>query len=166
MQCQIVDDFFSLMDSIKDEQRVPRDYGDGNLLYNSEAELVETIHNNDAMNVSELSAHCGVTKSAITQICNKLIEKGILEKYSVGKNKKERYLRLTEQGETVHEGFLRYHEQANMTMRSYLCALDDDKKAVIKEFIEKVQTNLPLCVFNCSCGGGCSATEEASADGA
>ncbi len=154
MHCQIVDEFFMLVNSIKEEQRVSRDYG-GNVLYHSEAELLDTIERNPEMNVSELSAYCGVTKSAITQISGKLCEKGILEKYTVGKNKKEKFLRLTENGKKTHAEFVKFHDEANANMRDYLCSLNEEDKTVILSFMEKMRANLPLCVFSCSCSEGC-----------
>lgn len=152
MQCKIVDDFFGLMTSLREEQRVPRDYGDGNQFYHSEVELLDTIKRNPQMNVSDLSVHCGVTKSAITQMCNKLIDKAVLEKYSVGKNKKEKFFRLTEQGELVYDGFVKYHAEANRNIQEYLCALNAQDKSVLVGFFSKVRENMPMCAFSCACG--------------
>ncbi len=155
MQCQIVDEFFTLVNSIKEEQRVARDYG-GCVLYHSEAELLDTIERNPNMNVSDLAEHSGVTKSAITQVAGKLCEKGILEKHTVGKNKKEKFLRLTDEGRKIHREFVEYHDKAGINMRDYLCSLKEEDKVVIRAFMDKMRENMPLCVFSCSCAEGCN----------
>lgn len=45
-----------------------------------------------------LSAKLGVTKSAVTQMNAKLLDKGLIERFQDYKNKKEKYFRLTNEG--------------------------------------------------------------------
>ena len=90
-------------------------------------------------------------KSAITQICNKLSEKGLIEKYQRGQNRKERYFSLTPQGEAVRLSHQEVHREAEETMRRYLCGLDAESKRIIMDFMEKMRQTMPIGVFTCPC---------------
>lgn len=87
-QCEIARQFFEMMQAIAADKKTPRDYGTGELLFHSELDLLEKIFENPQQNVSDLAALCDVSKSAITQLCNKLLEKGLIEKYSLEKKQK------------------------------------------------------------------------------
>ena len=159
MQCRIVENFFDMLQCILDEQKTPKDYGAGIILYHSEVDLLEKIGRFQECNVSRLSKICGVTKSAITQMTGKLGEKGLIEKYSPPKNKKEKYFRLTEKGLEIRKGHEDYHRQSNAEIQGYLCALGPEQKKVVGEFMEKVKKCTPFCVFNCNCESGCAGKE-------
>lgn len=138
-QCEIARQFFEMMQAIAAEQKTPRDYGTGELLFHSELDLLEKIFENPQQNVSDLAALCDVSKSAITQLCNKLLEKGLIEKYSLEKNKKEKYFALTQQGETVRALHAQYRQKAAQEMRAYLCALDGQAKKTILSFLPEYE---------------------------
>lgn len=158
MQCEIVRRFFLLTDSLQREQKTPRDYGTGHLLYHSEVALLQAIDTHPGRNVSDLSDLLDVTKSAVTQLSAKLHEKGLIEKYTIGNNKKEKFFRLTDIGQTVRKGHETYHLEANNKMRQYLCSLDSQKKSTIIAFFEKMEECSSLCVF--PCGNHCAVTND------
>lgn len=159
MQCSIVKNFFNMVDNIICGQKLPRDYGTGDLLYHAEADLLEVISENPDYNVSKLSEKCSVTKSAITQMTSKMIDKGLLQKYNLDTNKKEKMFLITEKGELVQEGNRKYHEESNAVMHDYLCGLNPEEKKIVNEFIEKVNECVPFSVFNCHCNCGCESEE-------
>lgn len=148
-QCEIAKQFFDLMQAIVNQQKAPCQYGNGPALFHAELTLLETIHQNPHANVSMLSTLCGVTNSAITQIGNKLAEKGLIEKGQRGQNKKERYFSLTAQGEAVRLAHREYHRDTDDAMRRYLCSLDKTAKHTIMEFMEKMLQYMPISVFPC-----------------
>ena len=150
-QCEIARQFFDLMQAIANEQKSPCQYGDGPALFHAELVLLEKIHQYPHANASTLSHLCGVTNSATTQICNKLLDKGLIEKYQRGKNKKERYFSLTTEGESVRLAHRAYHREAEESMRCYLCSLDRDAKSILIEFMEKMRQTMPIGVFACPC---------------
>lgn len=155
MQCEIVRRFFELIDALTKEQKTPRDYGTGHLLYHSEVALLETIENHPERNVSDLAAMMNVTKSAVTQLTSKLFEKGLIEKYTIGNNKKEKFFRLSEAGLSARKGHDAYHTEANEKMKQYLCSLDSHEKSVLMSFFNQMEECSSLCVFPCRCGTGC-----------
>ena len=155
MKCEIVRRFFGMMEKLGQEQKLPHDYGTGHMLYHSELAFLTSISEMPEMNVSDLSAKLNITKSAVTQTCNKLFEKGLIEKYTKGKNKKEKFFRLTETGKSVKEKHDEYHMDSNEKIKNYLCSLDADSKEVLLGFFDKVEECTSLCVFACSCDKDC-----------
>ena len=58
--------------------------------------VAEAQENNYDIKLSEISEKLNVTRSAITQVTNKLVEKKYIEKYTLETNKKEIYLKIGE----------------------------------------------------------------------
>ena len=98
MQCEMARQFFDMLTVITAKQKIPKEYADGQVLYNAEIELLEKIYQYPQANISILSVKLGVTKSAVTQMSIKLLDKELIEKFQDSKNKKEKYFRLTNKG--------------------------------------------------------------------
>ena len=152
MQCEIVKNFFELLSSITAQQKLPVEYVEGQPLYHAEMELLQQIYENPDANVSDLSRLSAVTKSAVTQTSAKLLSKGLIEKYSAEGNKKEKYFRLTDEGENMRLARIRYYSEAADEMKSYLCSLQGNDKLTIMNFMNKMKKCLPVCAFPCQCG--------------
>ena len=58
--------------------------------------VAEAQENNYDLKLSEISEKLNVTRSAITQVTNKLVEKKYIEKYTLETNRKEIYLKIGE----------------------------------------------------------------------
>ena len=56
--------------------------------------VAEAQDNNYNIKLTEISEKLNVTRSAITQVTNKLVEKQYIEKYTLPTNKKEVYLKI------------------------------------------------------------------------
>ena len=56
--------------------------------------VTEKMEENENINLSSLSNMLNITRSAVTQIVNKLEKKGYIEKYTLSTNKKEIYLKI------------------------------------------------------------------------
>lgn len=152
MQCEIARMLFETLTAITAEQKVPRTYLDGLVLYHAELDLLEKIDENPGTNVSMLSEKSGVTKSAITQMSAKLLEKGLIERYQDPKNKKEKFFRLTAEGQAVRQDHAELHKATADELRDYLCSLQVSEKKIILEFLEKIKKCMPVCAFSCQCG--------------
>lgn len=149
MQCEIARRFFELLNAITMEQKIPRTYYGGHVLYRSEMELLEKIDAYPSSNLSDLSEKSGVTKSAVTQMSAKLLSKGLIEKYQSPQNKKEKYFRLTPAGQQVRHKYLEANQLAAQELQDYLCALSAKDKKTIIGFMEMLQHTLPICAFPC-----------------
>lgn len=151
MQCEFARQFFEMLSAITAEQKTPKEYYGDKLLYRAEVELLEKIELYPNLNVSKLSNLLNVTKSAVTQICGKLIDKGLIEMYKDPKNKKEKYFRLTQQGKDI---WLKHQKQNSMAAKmlcEYLRGLNEHEKKSILEFMQIMKKYLPLYSFNCDC---------------
>ncbi len=56
------------------------DIGNGEKLYPSELHVLDAVGNNYANTVTDLSKKFGITKGAVSQVVNKLFDKGFLNK--------------------------------------------------------------------------------------
>ena len=150
MQCKLVGKLFEVVNAIISSEKVPRDYGTGHLLYHSELHFIEIVSRNPETNAIALSEIMNVTRGAVTQTSNKLEKKGVIERYSKPDNKKEKYYRLTELGNTLRKAHLKHHADANGQMCEYLRSLNDAEKEVIVQFLDRVSDAMPICVFDCT----------------
>jgi DNA-binding MarR family transcriptional regulator len=92
----------------------------------SEIHCIEYIGENEDSNVTKLAESFYMTRSAISKITKKLIEKGLIHSYQKPDNKKEIYFRLTEQGEAIYK----IHEELHREFK-------DRDKAVFEQVTEK-----------------------------
>jgi len=79
----------------------------------SEVHCMEYIGKNVDSNVTKLAESFYMTRSAISKLTKKLIEKGYIESYQKPENKKEIYFRLTEQGKAIDK----IHEELHQEFR-------------------------------------------------
>lgn len=152
MQCEMARQFFDMLTVITAKQKIPKEYADGQVLYNAEIELLEKIYQYPQANISILSVKLGVTKSAVTQMSIKLLDKGLIEKFQDSKNKKEKYFRLTNEGKKARETYMAHHDQALNEMKPYLCSLNENDKNTILTFMKMMKQYMPVYTFPCQCG--------------
>ncbi|HCD44849.1 MAG TPA: MarR family transcriptional regulator [Lachnoclostridium sp.] len=155
MECKLVGNLFDVIAMITDEQRSPQKYSESHLLYHAEMSLIDAIYEHPDANARMLSEIMGVTQGAITQMTAKLSEKKLIERYKMPGNKKEKYYRLTSEGEQARLGHQEYHSEANQKLCQYFCSLSDANARVILDFFEKVKECMPISEFACQSGFGC-----------
>ncbi|WP_198018263.1 MarR family transcriptional regulator [Lacrimispora indolis] len=155
MECKLIGNLFDVIAMITDEQRCPQKYNESHLLYHAEMNLIDTIYEHPNANARMLSEIMGVTQGAITQMTAKLTEKNLIEQYKLSGNKKEKYYRLTQEGDKARLGHQEYHSEANQKLCQYFCSLSDANARVILDFFEKVKECMPISEFACQSGGSC-----------
>lgn len=149
MQCEIIQKLFRAIDSCVENEKIPRDYGTGELLSQGEIQFINVVFRHPGYNTKALAKHLRLTLGAITQWGNKLEEKGLVERFRKDGNKKEIYYRLTAKGEVARKGHLAYHEDANQKMCAYLSSHTSEEQKIIISFIEKVE-ELPISDYHCT----------------
>lgn len=77
----------------------------------SEVHCIEYIGRHADSNVTKLAESFYMTRSAISKMTRKLIEKGAIESYQKADNKKEIYFRLTEQGKAIDKVHEELHKE-------------------------------------------------------
>ncbi|RTE09139.1 MarR family transcriptional regulator [Paenibacillus whitsoniae] len=92
----------------------------------SEVHCMEYIQKHEDSNVTKLAEAFYMTRSAISKITKKLIDKGLIENYQKPDNLKEIYYRLTEQGKIIFN----IHEDLHREFR-------ERDKAVFEQITEE-----------------------------
>jgi DNA-binding MarR family transcriptional regulator len=100
-----------IMTRIESVHMVPRDFGTGVALHRAEIHTIQTIGMNPQITVTELARRMGVTKGAISQTLNKLVDKRLLHKKHVGLDGRTTALELTETGWRGFRSHERFHEE-------------------------------------------------------
>jgi DNA-binding MarR family transcriptional regulator len=116
---------------------MPTKYVPEIILYPSETHTIEAIGKNPELNVTELAVKLGVTKGTISKALRKLQDKKMVEKYKSADNKKEIFLKLTENGKKVFDAHEKYHQNFYCEINQYLERLNAEEKTVVKGFLEK-----------------------------
>jgi DNA-binding MarR family transcriptional regulator len=136
---ELIEKLYKMLNVVNDEMKMERDYVAGFKIHHSEVHLLETIHNHEGANASELSKILGFTNGAISQAAKKLIDKALIENYRIPKNKKEVYFRLTDLGLTVHKGHKEHHEKINAVFFDFMNNQAHEKDVqVIMVFMDMV----------------------------
>ncbi len=139
------EDFFELMDvvyaAIEKAQAYdakPRTYGTDDLLYMTEAHLIDKIGRQPHCTITEIAKSTRKTKGAISQTVEKLVSKKLLQKMTDPKDNRRNILELTETGRIV---FKTHREKDEIAFKRFLSRLDDHSVEEIisaKEIIGKI----------------------------
>jgi Transcriptional regulators len=108
----------------------------------SQIQVVEYLLENEEYNqkMSEVAKRLGITASSFTKLANKLVGKGVLQKYHIKGNKKDVIIQVTELGRKVYQ---EYSEQVAAELFKEMFEIG---KEVSKENLE-VFTRM-LCSLN------------------
>ncbi|MGD9581249.1 MAG: MarR family winged helix-turn-helix transcriptional regulator [Vampirovibrionia bacterium] len=128
--------FREIMHSVKlfirkyrDIDNVMIDFGSGDLLSHCEVHLLEIVGKNSSINITEIAQKRYVTKGAVSQIANKLMNKGLVSKRKLEGNDKEIILELTEKGWIAFAGHEQFHHQMNEDFKEIIGDVSPEKLA-------------------------------------
>lgn len=108
----------------------------------SEVHCIEYIGRNVDSNVTKLAESFYMTRSAISKITKKLIEKGFIESYQKPDNKKEIYFKLTEQGKVIHKTHEKLHKEFQERDKVVFDQVTEEQFDNMLSFIEKYNKHL------------------------
>jgi DNA-binding MarR family transcriptional regulator len=83
-------------------EKVPVWIGSKHPMYPSERHFLNMIGEHQGVNITEFANATGITKGAVSQIVNKLENKGFVRRYKSGNNNKEVFLELTRDGLDIY----------------------------------------------------------------
>lgn len=149
MQCDVIHNFLAAVEALHQEAKRPKEYGTGEVLYDSEAKMLDIIYRNPELNAVRLSKLMGITRGAVTQTSKKLEDKGYIICYQQEGNNKAKYYKLTDQGQTMKAARNEYHKAANQKICDYIKTLDGQEVDIITDFLKTIK-HLPVCEFECS----------------
>jgi DNA-binding MarR family transcriptional regulator len=122
---KVIDTFSRVLYLYGEMEKKPRDYGTGDLLFTSEIHTIEAIGENPGINITALSDKLGISKSAVSQIINKLEIKQIVTRYKQQNNGKEVLLKLLERGQLAFYGHKKYHLSMDVPLIEAMADWDD-----------------------------------------
>ncbi|MDD9269016.1 MarR family transcriptional regulator [Paenibacillus sp. GCM10023248] len=108
----------------------------------SEVHCIEYIGKHADSNVTILAESFYMTRSAISKITKKLIEKGLIESYQKPDNKKEIYFRLTEQGKVVDQIHEELHQEFRARDKVVFEQVTEEQYDSMLSFLEKYSRHL------------------------
>lgn len=108
----------------------------------SEVHCIEYIGKNVDSNVTKLSESFYMTRSAMSKITKKLIEKGFIESYQKPDNKKEIYFRLTKQGKEINKIHEKLHEEFQERDKVIFEEVTEEQLDSMLNFVEKYSRHL------------------------
>jgi len=120
-------------------EKSPRDFGSGDLLYRSEIHTLMAIGENPGANVTDLASHSGISKSAVSQMVNKLSHRNLVEKYRSPDNEKEIFLRLTPKGRIAFLGHEQYHLKIHARIEQELQEMTEEEFRFLQEFFRIIE---------------------------
>ena len=132
-----------IQNRINNNDKKPRPFGTSRLLHQSEIHFIDAIEPGDGLNGSQLSQKLGITNGAVTQIAEKLLRKQLIEKYKKETNRKEVYLKLTEEGVVAFKNHRLFHKKLNDKMLEYLDGLSKEQTDGILGLMNVVEEHLP-----------------------
>ncbi|WP_322922348.1 MarR family transcriptional regulator [Paenibacillus campi] len=108
----------------------------------SEVHCIEYIGKHPDCNVTRLAEFFYMTRSAISKMTKKLLEKGLIESYQKPDNKKEIYFRLTAQGKEIERIHEQLHQQFQQRDAAVFADVTDEQYATMLEFIQRYSNHL------------------------
>lgn len=108
----------------------------------SETHCIDFIGRLEFPNVTKIADHMGMTRGAISKMTKKLLEKGLIEKYTVDTNKKEIYFRLTEQGKELFDEHAKRHERWEKRDMQFLSRYSKEEVMMLNKFMEEFNAYL------------------------
>lgn len=108
----------------------------------SEVHCIEYIGKNVDSNVTKLAESFYMTRSAMSKITKKLIEKGFIESYQKPDNKKEIYFRLTKQGEEINKIHEKLHKEFQERDKVVFEEVTEEQFDSMLNFVEKYSKHL------------------------
>ncbi len=90
-------------------EQLPIPVDDAHEVTTHEAHVIEAIGNSEIMNVTRLSSHFGISRSAASQMVSKLVKRGYVLKEFAPSNAKEYRLSLTDLGRKAYDAHEKFH---------------------------------------------------------
>ncbi|MCF8083209.1 MAG: MarR family transcriptional regulator [Deltaproteobacteria bacterium] len=131
--------FIRIVSKYQALEKLPQDYGIGEVLYPAEIHAIEMIGKNPGMNVTELASGLGVTKGAVSQIIKKLNNKGLVAKYRDPRNEKAVLVGLTGRGRLAFDGHEAFHAQYDAEIMRLVSELPRHKVLFLREVFIKME---------------------------
>jgi DNA-binding MarR family transcriptional regulator len=103
----------------------------------SETHCIDAIGRLELPNVTKIAGQMRMTRGAISKMTRKLLDKGLIEKYTLKTNHKEVYFRLTPQGRLLFEEHDKRHKLWEKRDMEFLSRYSKDEVETLCRFMEE-----------------------------
>lgn len=103
----------------------------------SETHCIDYIGRLERPNVTKVAEHMGMTRGAISKMTKKLLNRGLVEKYTLETNRKEIYFRLTEKGNVLFEEHARRHRLWEKRDMNFLARYSTEEVRTVCRFMQE-----------------------------
>ncbi len=135
----VIQKFFRVVNLLNTLENTPKDFGTGSLLRYPEVHLIEAVGEGGGLNITQLAKKLGVTKGAISQMAQKIIEKNLIRKVKEADNDKEIILELTPLGMKVFNAHQSFNQEIYQEFGKTLSSEDIQ---VFEGILEKIEADL------------------------
>ena len=104
----------------------------------AEVHCIDRIGTIEYANVTKIANEMDMTRGAISKICKRLLNKGLVESYQRPDNNKEIYYRLTEDGQHVYNEHQTLHSQARQEKLSLINTYSEYEQSIILCFLNDI----------------------------
>ena len=129
---------FKLLNLFKEMENTQFKISDNITVYPGEIHMIGAIAGSYGINVTEVAARLDISKSAASQMINKLVRKGLIEKAYTQQNNKEIRLLLTREGKTALDIVEKRHLELKEKFFSFAPTFSDEKWHNYRDFLSKM----------------------------
>lgn len=133
-----IDDFFRIARTYACIEEMPISVDNHVTVTTHEAHFIEAIGRNASMNVTQVAACFGITKSGASQMVAKLVARGFLNKKSSAYNSKAFELSLTPLGWRAYNAHERLHGKDKAELVAQLQAFSISQIATLSVLLETI----------------------------
>jgi len=137
MQQKLIEVFQSYIEY--SDQSFSFNYGDLNI---NDVHAIHFIGVLDKANVTAIAQQMKVTKGAVTKITKRLLKSSYISDYKLESNKKERYFKLTELGQSLFTKHQKIHKDNFDLDKMIFEHFEESGREVIYSFLETLQSHI------------------------
>ena len=104
----------------------------------AEVHCIDRIGTIEYANVTKIANEMEMTRGAISKICKRLLNKGLVESYQRPDNNKEIYYRLTEDGQHIYDAHKKLHIKAREEKLSLINTYGEHEQSIILCFLNDI----------------------------
>jgi DNA-binding MarR family transcriptional regulator len=134
----ILDLVYSAHRRLGELEKLPRDYGTGELLYSSDIHTVEAVARQPGCSLTQLAGSLGVSKAAASKFARKLLRFGYLAKEMQPNNAKEVSFSLSPKGRRAEKAHRQFTQKVFGPLRAIESGLSASERLVIRGFLEAI----------------------------
>lgn len=133
---------YRLINKYNQKTKKARTYGTDDLLYPAEVHVIEMIGSYHKITTTKLAGVLGITKGAVSQTTNKLLEKELIMKEASIEKTNEVFISLSEKGKVVFSYHRGMHENMMKKVDSLLKDLSPESVSAIDKVFQVIEQSL------------------------